>query len=257
MASDYDRWAEIYDSVYAHVRDDIPFYVEEGRRADGAVLELGCGTGRVTLPVAEAGVDVTGLDISGAMLAVARRKMGRLGQGAVEPQLVQADMRDFSLDRRFGLVTVPFHGFQDLMSVADQVRTLGAVKRHLAPSGRLILNVFAPDPNMLTRDGDSPFLFSAVTGPESGDRLVLWQQSRYDTYNQIVDVRLIVETLDRSGTVVGRSYQDVRMRYSHRWEVHHLLNACGFEVLDLFGDFEGSPFDENSTEMVWVATPSA
>ena len=78
MSSDYDRWADVYDTVYTYLRDDIPFYVDAAKRYGGPVLELGCGTGRVTVPIAEAGVEIVGLDISQAMLDVARSKLDSL-----------------------------------------------------------------------------------------------------------------------------------------------------------------------------------
>ena len=253
MSSDFDAWAEVYDRIYSYVRDDIPFYVASARESDGPVLELGCGTGRVTVPVAEAGVDVVGLDFSGAMLDVARTKSQRLSSGSGNLTLVQADMRDFSLDTSFGLVIIPFRGFLSLLTVEDQTRTLLNVKRHLAPGGRLIFNIFVPDLDMLVQDGDVPYHYRDVTDPDTGARLVLWHQSRYDNHAQIMNARVIAEELDEEGTMVRRFYRDFQLRYVHRWEMQHLLRVCGFEVLDLHGDFLRSPFDETSTEMVWVA----
>ena len=262
--SAYDQWAEIYDSVYSYVTDDIPFYVEEAVRAGGPVLELGCGTGRVAIPIADAGVDVVGLDSSPAMLEVARRKIERSNVGASHLTLVEADMRDLAsldtlgaLDKKFGLAIIPFRGFLALLSVEDQIRALDGIKRRLVPGGRLIFNVFVPDVNMLVQEGDVPYHLRDVTDSETGRRLVLWQQSSYDHYNQIASVRIIVEELDDSGAVDRRTYKDFQLRYAHRWEIEHLLTRCGYEVLDLFGDFDRSPFDESSTEMVWVARPRA
>ena len=251
--SAYDQWAEIYDSVYSYVREDIPFYVEEARRARGPVLELGCGTARVALPIAEAGLDVVGLDSSSGMLSVARRKMQHLAGHGGSLSIVQGDMRQFSLDQRFHLVIIPFRGFLSLLTVEDQMRTLDKVKHHLAPGGKLIFNIFVPDLNMLVQEGDVPYHFRDVTDPDSGARLVLWHQSSYDNYNQVINARQIVEELDDEGVVRRRLYRDFQLRYVHRWEVHHLLRLCGYEVLDLFGDFDRSPFDETSTEMIWVA----
>lgn len=255
MSSPYDHWAAIYDAVYAYVRDDIPFYLEEARRAGGPVLELGCGTGRVAIPMAEAGVDMVGLDSSGAMLNVARRKMRRLQGAAGSLTLVEADMRDFSLDQKFNLVIIPFRGFLSLLTVEDEAQTLRNIGRHLAPGGRLAFSIFVPDLNMLVQEGDVPYHYRDVTDPDTGATLVLWHQSSYDNHNQIVNARIIVEELDEAGVVRRRLYRDFQLRYIHRWEMHHLLELCGYQVLDLFGDFERSPFDEGSTEMVWVAGP--
>ena len=233
----YDKWADIYDLVYSYVREDIPFYVEEALRSKGPVIELGCGTGRVAIPIAEAGVGITGLDFSEAMLEVARSKAGRL-QGN---------------DSLLTLASIPFRGFLSLLTVEDQVKTLLNIRRHLASDGRLILNFFVPDIDTLTQEGDVPYHLRDVTDPDTGARLVLWNQTSCDAHNQVLSTRIIIESLDHDGAVSKRIYRDLQLRYIYRWEMHHLLKICGYEVLDLYGDFDRSPFDETSGEMVWVA----
>ena len=257
--SPYDQWADIYDTVYSHVRDDIAFYLEEANRADGPVLELGCGTGRVAIPVARSGVEVVGLDSSAAMLDRARRKARNLGLEEGSLTLVQADMRDFCLPRlareaqKFQLVIVPFRGLLSLLTVEDQVRTLERIKLHLAPGGRLVFNIFVPDLETLSQESDILYHARDVTDPETGASFVVWNQSRFDNHNQLVDTRVVVDELDDTGAVANRLYRDYRLRYVHRWEMHHLLGLCGYEVVDLYGDFDRGPFDETSDEMVWVA----
>ena len=257
--AEYDRWAEIYDSVYSYVVEDISFYVDEARNSGGRVLELGCGTGRVALPIAQAGVDIVGLDFSTVMLDEARRKMIGSQPLSGSLTLVEGDMRDFSLGGELGegepfsLAIIPFRGFLSLLSVGDQVRALVNIKRHLSPGGKLILSIFVPDPSMLVQEVDGPYHFRDVTDPGTGRQFVLWQQNRYDNYSQIVNTRTIIEELDEDGVVRERKYRDFQLRYIHRWEMHHLLRMCGFEVLDLFGDFSRSDFDDTSTEMIWVA----
>ena len=254
MDSNFDAWADIYDVVYSYVRDDIPFYVEAARESGGPVLELGCGTARVSIPVAQAGIDVVGLDSSSAMLDAARRKAQRIAPDSGILTLVRGDMRDFSLDSKFALVIIPFRGYLSLLTVEDQTLALMNIKRHLAPGGRLVFDVFVPDLNMLVQEGDIPYHLRDVTDPDTGAQYVLWHQSSYDNHNQIVNVRIIIEELDVTGTMVRRLYRDFQLRYVHRWEMRHLLEVCGFEVLDLFGDFDRSPFSEASTEMVWVTS---
>ncbi len=251
MPSSFDQWADVYDSVYSYVTEDIPFYIDEARSAGGSVLELGCGTGRVAIPIAQAGIEIVGLDSSPAMLEVARRKAEK-PPGARSVRLVEADMRDFSLDEVFDLVIIPFRGFLSLLSVEDQVRTLASVRKHLTPGGKLAFNIFVPDLNMLVQEGDVAYHLRDVTDSDTGRRLVVWHQSAYDNHNQIISARIIVDDLEADGVVGRRFYRDFQLRYSHRWEIRHLLEVCGFEIVDLFGDFELSPFDETSTEMVWV-----
>ena len=251
----YDGWAGVYDSIYAYVREDIPFYVREAARSGGTVLELGCGTGRVTLPIARSGVDVVGLDNSEGMLEQARGKARLLEDGHGGIDLRAGDMRDFSLGRTFPLVIIPFRGFLALLSVEDQVRCLAGIREHLEPGGRLIFNVFTPDPQMLVEDEDAAFHLRDVADPDTGRTFVIWQQTRVDNFNQILSVRLIVDEIDQDGTAANRFYCDYQIRYAHRFEILHLLERCGYEVIDLYGDFDGSPFDEESGEMVWVARP--
>ena len=251
----YDGWADVYDSIYAYVREDIPFYVQEAMRSGGPVLELGCGTGRVTVPIAKSGVDSVGLDNSEGMLEIARSKARLLETGQGKIDLRSGDMRDFSLGRTFPLAIIPFRGFLALLSVEDQVRCLTIIREHLEPDGRLIFNIFVPDPQMLVEDEDAAFHLRDVTDPDTGRTFVLWQQTGVDTFNQVLSVRLIVDDIDQEGTVGKRFYRDYQIRYAHRIEVLHLLERCGYEVVDLYGDFDYSPFDEDSGEMVWVARP--
>ncbi len=253
MASDFDSWADVYDSVYAYVREDIPFYVDRARASGSPVLELGCGTGRVTLPIAEAGVNIVGIDISTSMLGVARQKVDQLPKSAGSISLTAADMRDFSMRRRFKLAIIPFRGFLSLLTTEEQIKTLLNIKRHLEPGAELAMNIFVPDPSMLVQDAEVPYHFRDVTVPETEERYVLWQQNSFDNHNQVLYSRLIAEQLDLGGEVVRRFYRDFQLRYMHRWEMYHLLKSCGFEDISLYGDFDESPFNESSTEMVWVA----
>ena len=257
--SPYDSWAGIYDSVYSYIRADIPLYTREAVNSGGPVLELGVGTGRVAIPTARLGIDVVGIDSSEAMLAVARSKLDSLGPDACSVELIAADMRDIDLRdshgerRKFPLATIPFRGFQALLSVEDQLRALHSIHRHLTPGGKLIFSMFFPDPNLALESGDVPRHVNDVTDPDTGTDYVLYQQVAYDTHHQIVSVRMIIEELDQDGAVVRKLYRDYQLRYSYRWEVYHLLRSSGFEIEALYGDFDYAEFDEDSAEMIWVA----
>ncbi len=257
--SPYDPWADIYDAVYSYVRSDIPFYIQQAVESGGPVLELGVGTGRVAIPTAQLGIDVVGVDTSAAMLSKSEEKIASLSRGAGSVELFAADMRDFHLrdangaSRLFPLVTVPFRGFLALMSVEDQVRALQCIRRHLSPSGKLVFNIFVPDPNMAFEQSDVPRHLKDVADPVTGAKYVLYQQSQYDYYTQTVSIRMVIEELDVDGSVARKMYRDYSLRYCYRWEIHHLLIMCGFEIEDLFGDFDRSDFDAGSSEMIWVA----
>ena len=128
MATEYDAFADIYDLEYGTTTVDLDFYVEHAQAAQSPVLELACGTGRLALRVAEAGIPIVGIDSSERMLAVAREKAARLEESGAAPveslpvEWVQADMRDFDLGRRFGLAMIPARSFLHLLDPSDQVQ---------------------------------------------------------------------------------------------------------------------------------------
>ena len=164
MTSSFDAWADVYDSVYSYLSADIPFYVNAACEAGSTVLELGCGTGRITIPIAESGINIIGLDSSNPMLEIARRKSQSLNSTCGDIKFVHADMRDFTLSTRekYNLVIIPFRGFLCLLTVEDQIKTLSNIKRHLAPNGKLIFDIFVPDLNMLVQESDVLFHFRDV-----------------------------------------------------------------------------------------------
>ena len=151
---EYAFIADLYDYVEPYrTRPDINFYVEAAQTCGGPVLEVGCGTGRILIPTARAGVDIVGLDLSPHMLQVCQKRV------LAEPQtvqsrirLVQADMRSFDLAQAFQLITLPFRPFQHLTTVEDQLSCLETIRRHLVEGGRLILDLFNPWLAALVRD---------------------------------------------------------------------------------------------------------
>lgn len=255
MGTSFDHWADVYDSVYSYVRDDIPYYVKEALESKGPVLELGSGTGRVTIPIANSGIDIVGLDSSSAMLEVAKLKSEKFNFCDSRISFVKADMRNFSLlpTGKFPLIIIPFRGFLSLLTVQDQISTLQNVKHHLSDNGKIIISIFVPDLDMLVQEDDLLYHIRDVTDSESGKKMVLSHRSNYDNYNQIITTRMIIEELDDDDEMTKRFYRDFQLRYIYRWEMEHLFSRTGFKSIALYGDFEKSIFDETSTEMIWVA----
>lgn len=253
--SENRSWAELYDSAHSDIVDDIPFYLDLARDAGGPVLVLGCKTGRVTIPIAEAGIDVVGVDHSAAMLDVARNKAQQLQEPGGSVTLLQAEMTDFAheVDRRFRLALIPFSGFLSLRTTEDQERTLRSVYRSLVPGGRIAIDVASPELDTLAQDGDIAYHLRDATDPNTGRRYVIWRQGSYDEYSQIESVRTIFEELDEEGAVRIRSFRDSQIRYVFRQEMRYLLELSGFQVLGMFGGFDRSPFDRSSSRMIWIA----
>jgi ubiquinone/menaquinone biosynthesis C-methylase UbiE len=234
--------------------------VEEARRAGSPVLELGCGTGRILIPTAEAGLTVAGLDRAPSMLAVARQKIARLDaatQGRIT--LVEGDMRAFALGQRFNLVMIPYRAFLHLLTVEDERRALGCIREHLVDGGRLVLNIFDPRLDVIVIQqglvGTSQKKMDEFVHPQTGRRVVIWDTIQYDLERQMLEDERIFEEVDGEGKMVSRTYNLLTLRFIYRYEMQHLLELCGFQVEALYGDFQRGPFRAGG-EQVWVARRS-
>jgi len=255
--NDYAFVADLYDHVVPyHNRPDIAFYVQAAQESGGPVLEIGCGTGRILIPTARAGIEIVGLDLSPHMLAVCRQRLhDEPAEVRAWVRLVQADMRDFELDQRFALVTTPFRPFQHMTTVEDQLACLKNIHRHLITGGRLILDLFNPSLEALVRDdlgeeiGDEP----EFTTPD-GRRVTRCHKivSR-DRFNQVIQVELIYYVTHPDGRQ-ERLVHAFPMRYLFRYEAEHLLVRCGFHIDHLYADFDQSPYGSKEPgELIFVA----
>ncbi len=222
---DYYCPPDLYDVIYADIRDDIPFWVEAATRAGGPVLELGCGTGRVLIPSRAAGAEIDGLEITESMLEHCRTKLAARGLTA---RLALGDMRDFESPRRYALVTIPFNAFLHNMTQADQLATLARGRAHLEPGGRLMLDVFHPRTRTLLEHDGTPRLVKTLAHPEGGSVRVL-DATRCDTLEQVLRIDRTVERLDRDGRVTATHALPFELRYIWKPEMELLFAATGFE----------------------------
>jgi SAM-dependent methyltransferase len=255
--AEYKSIADLYDYIVPYRdRQDVPFFVEAAQQSGGSVLELGCGTGRVLIPTAQAGIEVVGLDLSPHMLRVCRERLLH------EPEcvrsrvrLVQADMRRFALARDFKLVMIPFRPFQHLTSVDDQQACLECISRHLTPGGRLILDIFNPSLEALVSDNIGQELSDEpeFTTPD-GRRVVCRHKivSR-DRFNQVINVELIYY-VTHPDSREERLIHSFAMRYLFRFEAEHLLARCGFQLECVYADYNKSPYGSKYPgELIMVA----
>jgi ubiquinone/menaquinone biosynthesis C-methylase UbiE len=220
-----ERFADRYDEWSAEMTEDVPFYVELAREAEGPLVELAVGSGRVAIPVAEAtGRPVLGIDASPAMLAQARERAAAAG---VELELREADMRDLELDEPAGLVYCPFRGLLHLPTWADRRRVFERVAASLLPGGRFAWNAFAFDHAIAARlDGQR----QEEPVPHS---------LRYAVGDNRIDI-----ALDGGGTS--------SLWWTTKNEWLGLIDVAGLEVEALYGGFDRRPFDDESREYVWV-----
>jgi len=246
--------AELYDCVPQYAsRPDVDFYVSEAVASGGPVLELGCGTGRVLLAIARKGIDITGLDLAAPMLDVLRAKLAEEPEEVTKRAgVVHGDMTNFRLDRQFALVIIPFRPFQHVVEVSDQLRCLQSIRRHLRPTGRLVFDVFYPDFRKISElpVGEERARFDDGREFWRTDRVVAW-----DWANQVRQTELLWYVRYPDGRQ-ERHVQAFPFRYFFRFELEHLLARAGFEVVELYGDFDRTPFGQRYPgEMIFVAAP--
>ena len=236
--------AQIYDQVIPYRdRPDVKFFVDAAIESGGPVLEVGCGTGRVLIPTARAGISITGLDLSNHMLDVCRSSLEEEPQEVQDRvTLLRGDMRDFNLGKKFSLATTPFRPFQHLITTADQINCLENIHDHLQPNGTFILDIFNPSLAGITADnlGQEIGAEPEFTTPEGIKVCRFNKTNQRDHLNQILDVELIYYLTHPDGRE-ERVVHAFPMRYLFRYEAEHLLARCGFEVLDVFTDYDKNP----------------
>jgi SAM-dependent methyltransferase len=246
----YDPVALFYDIEHADLAEDIGFYVEEARKAGGPVLELAAGTGRVTVELAKAGIEVVGIEISKGMLDKARKKTEDLPKDAQKRiTWIQADMRDFDLGRKFSFIFIPFRSFQQLINRRDQERCLACVSKHMEKGGRFVLSLFAPSYQRLVNK--QMFSHLGTIDLPDGKKLSRTEMVTHDHVNQVIHVERVYDLTDSDG-VVHRKVWKFPVRYLWRFEAELLLEKAGLEVEAIYGDYERSEFRHDG-EMLFIA----
>jgi SAM-dependent methyltransferase len=249
--------AELNDLLVPDWPGEIPFYRElaaEASAADGAVLEVACGTGRVAMRLAQDGAGLVGLDFSPEMLDVARAR----STGMANVRWVEGDMRSFDLQETFALVIIPGHSFQHMLTPEDQVACLACIGRHLYPRGRLVLHLDPPDFGWLgglcTGQGGVFGPASEVMDPSTGHRLRTSRAWSFEPSTQTASVVTVWEEVGPDGETLDRWQKGpTRLHSVFRSEVAHLLARTGFEVEALYGDFSRGEYRDDSSQMIWVA----
>lgn len=228
--------------------------MSEARRS-GRVLEYGIGNGRIALPMAREGVDVSGIDLSKPMLDDLRRQLEREPAHVRERVHVKrGDMRKVRLGRRFPLVLCTFNTALHLYTRLDVEAWLARVHEHLEPKGELIVDIGMPVLEDLIRNPKTPFRIPSFVHPSAG-RVRYHEYFDYDRVRQIVFVSMCFEPVDRRGhSEQDRSFMTPlvhRQFFPREWEA--LLHYNGFEVSRVSGDFEGGPLRATSDVMIWHA----
>jgi SAM-dependent methyltransferase len=247
-AMNYERVARLYD-CYVRTDIDVSFFLGEVEKAGGPVLELTAGTGRVSIPLLEAGVDLTCVDSSAAMLEVFREKLREKGLLA---RSIQADMCELSLGRQFDLIFIPFNSFAEITDPAQQGQALSRIHDHLTEEGRFICTLHNPPVRLKKADGQERLL-GHFPLPDGRGVLSLSSTERYDATTGLVTGTQFYRIADEQGRVLSEDTLDICFAVHHRGSFEALAADAGFSVVHLYGDYSYSPFEpDTSPFMIWV-----
>ncbi len=245
-AAHYDDPA-YYAQAYADRVEDIDYYRSLAKKHGGPVLEYGCGAGRITLPIARAGIDITGVDLSRPMIGELRARLRHEPaqvRSRVKP--VRADMRTLRLGRRFPLVLATFNTVLHLYTRQDVERFLASVRRHLLPRGLFVFDTCIPSLDDLGRDPSRLYTIPPFLHPTLGVRTKYGERFDYDAIRQILFVSMEF-TPNR-----GPSFMTpLAHRQFFPAEIEALLHYNGFRVVRREGGFHGEPLDARTDTIVW------
>jgi len=234
--------ADIYDGLNAFTHD-VPFYLELARKARGPVLELCCGSGRITLPLLKEGIDVTGVDFTPSMLAAAKVKARKQG---LRCSFLRGDMRNLRLKKKFKLVFIPFNSIQNTYTIEDVEKVFATVRAHLAPGGIFQFDIFNPNILYMARMVKLHKGLYRFRTPE-GKRVVIDEVCSYDSAAQVNRTTWIHHI--NGGKPVP---QRLDMRCFYPLEMDALLKYNGFKVLRKYGSYDKKPFTSASMKQLYI-----
>ena len=258
----YRQAASIYDIIHNNnpPMPDVPFYLDYAKKVcseHDEILELGCGTGRVAYALAKEGFHVTGLDLSHQMLEIFQSKRATAAKEKPEIagriKIIHGNMADFSIGRKFALITAPFRAFQCVTTQKDIEGTLSCVRKHLAEDGLFIVNVFNPHKNPLDEDWCRPEVFiDEIYDEQSGIRVERYEcRERIDPANQIIYPYLAYSVTYPDGRT-ERLVEHLQLKYYYSPQLRMEIEKAGMKIVDEFSWYDKQP--PGGREIVFVCS---
>jgi len=248
----YANVADLYDS-YVQTTLDIPFLIDQVQGTSSDILELMCGTGRISLPLIESGVTLTCVDKSPEMLAVLEQKLTHQGLSAA---IHAVDVCHLDLGKQFDRILLPFQSFAELRSLNEQKETLTRIHRHLSPDGRFVCSLHNPHVRLKTVDGRLKLRARHELPHEQGS-LMLWTMETYDPKNKLVHGLQFIETYNLQGILQSKRFMDIEFSILDKEIFETMIKQVGFEVTALYGDYAYADFNSmTSPFMIWILSKS-
>jgi SAM-dependent methyltransferase len=245
--NNYDYVTDLYD-IYVPATFDIDFFLTEAKKTSGEVLELMSGTGRVSIPLIEAGVKLTCVDLSAGLNAILEDKLQKMG---LKADVYQMDVCELELQKKFDMVIIPFSSFAHITSPDDQRKALAHIRQHLISGGTFICTLGNPKLRQKSVDGQLR-LFRKYPLPDTQGQLLLWiSEDISDDDEQVVEAMQFYEEYDAKGVLQSKRLLELHFRLSQKDEFEEIAKAAGFKVKALYGDYAYSEFSDDSPAMIW------
>ena len=243
--------AQRYDLVMGAYAsgDSLKFYRQQVRRYGEPVLELACGTGRLTIPLANTGVNITGMDISGEMLKLAKLKTTT---AQVDIRFIQGDMRSFDLGEKFKFIYIPAQSLSHLHTRKEIENCFSCVRRHLAGEGRFLIELFNSSVRLLAREPGRRSNVGQYEDPRGGYQVFVTEEVRYDAASQINHIRWFFQEERRNEETV----LSFEMRQFFPQEIDALLGYNGFVIEHKYGSYNEDEFSSDAPKQLIVCRPA-
>ena len=248
----FDSVADIYDN-YVRADFDIPFWLSESQSVSGKVLELTCGTGRVSIHLLKAGINLYCVDYSPQMLEVFRKK---IKENNLFCMPICQDIAELRLPDRFDLIFIPFHSFSETLLEQKRRASLEGIRTHLTPRGTFICTLQNLAIRAASMDGSLRLVGEFPMG--NGDTLVVRSRLTFDPSTQLATGEQTYDRFAANGALVDQRSLDMSFYLFHQPEFEALVRETGFEIGDLYGNYDRSPYDEQTSPfMIWKLRRSA
>ena len=242
LAIDYAKIADIYD-IYVQATTDILFFLKEAKKTAGPVLELMSGTGRISIPLIEKGIDLTCVDRSPEMLNILKRKLMTKNMNA-RTHLV--DVCRLKLHTHFDLIFLPFQSFSELLSHEDQTDALKSIYDHLSKHGRFICTLHNPVVRSIHIDGQLRLL-GKFQDKSSGGTLLLWSFLENNPTDKQITGLQFYEFYNKDGKMTSKRCVDVAFTLIERDDFEDMIHRVGFKISKRYGNYDYSSFNEKQS----------
>ena len=240
----FDRVADIYD-CYVNVDFDIPFFLKETENFRGEILELMCGTGRVSVPLLDSGRQMTCIDYSKGMLDSIAQKIRNKNYAV---NLVQMDVTKLDLDKKFGLIILPFHSITEILSTELQIQVLRSIALHLDQNGIFVLTLQNPKTRLKLADGLLRVLGKFPIDEER--QMIVSCMNQYNEKEKIVSGFQFYEIFDSANIMIEKRVLEINFKPISDSELSDMIRTAGLKVTEMYGDYAYGSFDEDTSNFM-------